>query len=65
MIVATANGILSKLRYFLPKDVCISVNDSLFYSHLCLFGLVYSRKTNIDRLIKLQKICFRIMNFLT
>ena len=53
MIVATANGILSKLRYFLPKDVCISVNDSLIYSHLCLFGLVYSRKTNIDRLIKL------------
>ena len=34
------NGIHSKQRYFVPKDTCISVHYSLFYTHLWLFGLV-------------------------
>ena len=63
MKLARANGILSKLRYFEPKDSCISVYYSLFYTHLIYGCLVwsYSRKSNIDRLIKLQKRC--IINF--
>ena len=51
MKLARASGTLSKLRYF----VCYS----LFYTHLIYGCLVwsYSRKSNIDRLIKLQKRC--------
>ena len=57
MKLARANGILSKLRYFVPKDI--------FYSHLTYGYLVrsYSRKSNIDRLTKQQKRCIRIINF--
>ena len=65
MKLARANDILSKFRYFVPKDICISVYYSLFYTHLiydCLFWS-YSRKSNIDRLIKLQKRCIQIISF--
>ena len=34
MKLARVNSILSKLRYFVPKDICISVCYSLFYTHL-------------------------------
>ena len=63
--VARANGILFKLHYFVSKDICISVYYSLFYTHLIYGCLVwsYSRKSNIDRLIELQKRCIRIINF--
>ena len=65
MKLARANGILFKLRYFAPKDICISVYYSLFYTHLICDCLVRSnsRKNNIDRSIKLQKRCIRIINF--
>ena len=57
MKLARANGIHSKLCYFVPKDICTSAYYSLFYTHLIYGCLVwsYSRKSNIDRLIKLQK----------
>ena len=63
--VARANGILFELHYFVSKDICISVYYSLFYTHLIYGCLVwsYSRKSNIDRLIELQKRCIRIINF--
>ena len=63
MKLARANGIHSKLCYFVPKDICTSAYYSLFYTHLIYGCLVwsYSRKSNIDRLIKLQKRC--IINF--
>ena len=65
MKLARANCKLSKLRYFVPKDICISVYYYLFYTHLIYRSLVwsYSRKSNIDRLIKLKKRCIRIINF--
>ena len=65
MKLARASSLLSKLRYFLPKEICISVYYSLFYIHLIYGCLVwsYSRKSNIDRLIKLQKIRIQIINF--
>ena len=62
MKLARANGILSKLHYFVPKDIFISVYYSLFYTHLIYGCLVwsYSRKSNIDHLIKLQKGAFKL-----
>ena len=65
MKLAGANGTLSKLRYFAPKDIFISVYYSLFYTHL-IYGCLdwpYSRKSNIDRLIKLQERYIRIIIF--
>ena len=62
MKLARANSILFKLCYFVPKDICISVYYSLFYTHL-IYGCFVSRKTNINRLIKLQNRCIRIINF--
>ena len=65
MKLAWASGILSKLRYFVLRDICISVYYSLLYTHLIYGCLVwsYSRKDNINRFIKLQKRCIRIINF--
>ena len=66
--LARANGILwlLKLCYFVPKNICISVSY-LFYTHLIYGYLVWawscSRKSNIDRLIKLRKRCIRFINF--
>ena len=57
MKLATANGILSKLSYFVPKDICISVCFSLFYTHFIYgcFVWSYPRKSNNNWLMKLQK----------
>ena len=65
MKLSRANGMLSKLCYFVPKDICIPVYYSLFYTHLIYGCLVwsYSRKSNIDRLIKLQNRCIRVIDF--
>ena len=66
--LARANGILwlLKLCYFVPKNICISVSY-LFYTHL-IYGYLFwswscSRKSNIDRLIKLRKRCINISDF--
>ena len=57
--LARANGILSKLRHFVPKKTCVSVYFSLFYSHILYGCLVWSCSTqsNIDQIIKIQKWC--------
>ena len=62
---AKANDILSKLHHYLPKYICISICYSLFYTHLNYRCLVwsFSRKSKIDRKMKLQKRCIRIINF--
>ena len=62
---AKANDNLSKLHHYLPKYICISIYYSLLYTHLNYRCLVWSssRKSNIDRKIKPQKRCIRIINF--
>ena len=63
--LSRTNGILSKLRHFIPVDVAISVYYSLFYSYLLYGCLVwsYTNQGNINRLTKLQKKCIRILTF--
>ena len=65
MKLVRANDIFSKLRYFVPKDICTSVYYSLFYTHIICGCLVwfYCRKSNTDRSIKLQKRCIRVIKF--
>ena len=63
--LSRANGILSKLRHFAPKQTLISVYYSIFYSHLLYGCPVWSltKKENLDSITILQKKCIRIINF--
>ena len=60
-----ANGILSKLRYNAPIDVCLQVYYAIFYSHLIngcnLWGS--SSNENIEKIEVLQNKCIRILTF--
>ena len=55
--VSRANGILSKLRHFAPKQTLVSVYYSIFYTHLLYGCPVWSltKKENLDTITILQK----------
>ena len=63
--LSRANGILSKLRHYSPKAVCLNVYYALFYSHLtygaCVWGLTSEK--NIKKIEVLQNKCARILTF--
>ena len=63
--LSKANGIISKLRHFLPKQTLISVYYALFNSHLSYGCISWSltTKKNIQQISILQKKCMRIINF--
>ena len=63
--LSRANGILSKLRYNSPLEVCLQVYYSIFYSHLIYGCNVWGLTTeeNIHKIEMLQKKCIRIMTF--
>ena len=64
--LSRANGIISKLRYNAPLDICKRVYYAIFFSHLIngcnLWSLTPCNK-NISRIERLQKKCIRIMTF--
>ena len=51
------NGILSKLRHYVPKQTLTSVYYAIFYSHMTYGCLVWSLTTqnNLDSIFRLQK----------
>ena len=63
--LSQANGILSKLRYSAPREVCIQVYYSIFYSVLIYgcnaWGL--TSEENIHSIEILQNKCIRILTF--
>ena len=63
--LSQANGILSKLRYNAPLEVCIQVYYAIFYSKLIngcnAWGL--TSEENIRSIEVLQKKCIRILTF--
>ena len=63
--LSRANGILSKLRYNAPLDLCLQVYYAIFYSYLNIGCNVWSFTTekNIEDIQKLQNKCVRIMTF--
>ena len=63
--LSRANGIISKLRHNAPLETRLQVYYALFYSHLIYGCNVWGLSTlkNIDRIIKLEKKCVRIMTF--
>ena len=60
-----SNGIISKLRHFVPKKSLLSVYYSIVYSKLLYGCSVWSLTTikNLDTINILQKKCIRIINF--
>ena len=63
--LSRSNGALSKLRHFIPLQLCKSVYYSIFYSYVLYGCLVwcYTNQNNIERLMKLQKQCTRLLTF--
>ena len=63
--LSQTNGILSKLRHYVPLKSCISVYFSIFYSHLIYGCLVwqYTMQQNLNKLFVLQKRCIRLITF--
>ena len=63
--LSRANGVLYKLRNYVPKETIISVYYSIFYSHVTYAVRVWSLSTqhNLDIITILQKKCMRIINF--
>ena len=59
------NGIISKLRHYLPKKNLISVYHAIFHSNLRYGCMVWSQSTvnKNNRLKILQKKCIRLMYF--
>ena len=56
--LSRTNGILSKLRHYVPKKkTMLSVYYALFYSHMTYGSLVWSLTTqkNLDSVFRLQK----------
>ena len=63
--LSQANGILSKLRYNAPIEVCIQVYYALFYSNL-IYGCNawgVTSEENIQTIEILQRKCVRILTF--
>ena len=59
------NGILSKLRHYVPQKTYILVYFSLFYSFILYGSLTwqFTSKTNPNRVFILQKKCLSIIMF--
>ena len=63
--LSRANGILSKLRYYAPLEICLQVYYAIFYSHLVygcnIWGL--TSEENLNKVEILQRKCIRIITF--
>ena len=59
-----ANGILSKLRYYVPLNTLIPIYYALFHSHLSYAAIVWGQTMKSDsRIGRLQNKAVRIMTF--
>ena len=63
--LSRTNGVLYKLRRYVPKQTILSVYYSIFYSHLTYACQVWAltSQRNIDIINLLQKKSMRIINF--
>ena len=59
-----SNGILSKLRHYIPRKTCISVYFSLFYPFIIYGSLAWqlTSKTNLNRVKVI--LCLKILSYL-
>ena len=59
------NGILSKLRHYVPRITLISVYYAIFFSHLNYCIKIWGQPVfgDVDRISKLQNHAIRVMSF--
>ena len=62
-----SNGMLSKIRHYVPVDVLRSIYYAIFESHLSYCCMVWGQKGNkiVDKLITLQNAAMRLLTFST
>ena len=58
-----ANGLLSKVRHYVPKKELKSLYHALFASHLTYGLQVWGQEKNLDMITKIQNRALRILNF--
>ena len=63
--LSRANGVISKLRYNVPLNICKQVYYAIFFSYLNIGSNVwcFTRENNINNVQILQNKCVRIMTF--
>ena len=62
--LSRANGMLSKIRYYVSRDVLLSLYYALFHSHLSYATNVWALNANsTKRILNLQKKAVRLMTF--
>ena len=63
--LSRANGILSKLRHYVPNNTLLQVYYAIFYSHLFYGCAIWGQAidNSIDKIRKLQNKCVRIITF--
>ena len=62
--LSKANGILAKLRHFIPLSLLKTVYYAIFHSHLSYASIVWGQSLSLNsRIGKLQKKCLRIISF--
>lgn len=57
------NGALCKLRYYVPKDILLSIYHALFSSHISYSPQVWGLTSKSCRIFRLQKAALRIITF--
>jgi len=63
--LSSANGVISRLRHFVPISTLIQIYYALFFSHLNYSCQIWGQNFNhnLERMFILQKRCLRLMTF--
>ena len=63
--LSSANGAISRLRYYVPNSTLIQIYYALFFSHLNYACQIWGQIDNqgLQRILMLQKKCVRLMTF--
>jgi len=59
----SANGALSKMRYYLPREILNTIYHALFNSHILYNTDMGQSLSNNNRIHKLQKSAARLLTF--
>lgn len=63
--LSSANGAISRLRYYVPRSTLIQIYYALFFSHLNYACQIWGQtfNYNVERIFVLQKKCLRLITF--
>ena len=63
--LSRTNGILSKVRYYIPTETLTSIYYSLFWSYILHGSTIWccTSQKNVMKIFILQKRCMRLINF--